>query len=865
MLMQKLLLHSGRMAALTMASLALSFQTYASDGFVINYNTPLQESKTAEFTADGDRYYVYLDAAAADFYINNTVSGYRLHPSEHYSDKTNMFDGYYCEPALMDYSTSEGSFAAGYDAPWKFGNGTAACYDVRVEFKMKDGKPYDLAVFYSSAEDEQRWLFKVKNGREYPAYKDGDVWKVRAVNLSETDKVCLVHNGTYYSGAALSDANTADNKASSWNTTGTMSDWTGAAGAYDVCFTTSGTGVGNIYVAPYQGDVANVEVDAYQLIDMGGSSTKEPFLTTFREGATEAYRFYNAHMNGGSITTLATMPDYVKNSDNGGNRINWWEQFAIGVKTPAELLDSKYADARVTKCVVLYDGQEYAFDYVDDDDPTLSWKKDNPARPYDAARELTKCKSENNAAQLCCREAKNDVADFTQKEWSVDFRWEYKETADGPWIPGAVKVQPTTLNMYYPAPFIENVELVTETGKAELSLEDVSVKDALIGEDKHPVHEAQTAPVVGMKYKVTIDMRHAPHTIPFTNHNRLMPLTLTLKSEKQTKRVDFTMSSLYATIEIPVEDPHNWLDEDWNPIATTLTLSPYEGDTYHANGYKPIPLYDRKETETLNLEATHGGEQSYKPTLYRAKLMTDVDNNDYREFIFMKKTDIDLTDYTKVSELVTNGIDANNDGEYEDYVMLQQNGTTSVPANFAEIDGSIYKSIQDVKHYHRLADLEKDDTLILLLVSETHSGWYNNLYEHRWLEDSEIRAALPYVKTPIFFSGNSEIKYTNAKAYVPAGSVTEDKTDALSHYVMYPPKGFYPVDELDIQTAVDQIEADENSFVDAGVGYADVLADGVSVYDMNGVKVAGTQGRHALPAGVYIAAKGSDAVKIFVK
>lgn len=446
-------------------------------------------------------------------------------------------------------------------------------------------------------------------------------------------------------------------------------------------------------------------------------------------------------------------------------------------------------------------------------------------------------------------------------DWDADF------TAKATFTNGETETRVTKpenimknhLDLTMPAYGIDNVEFMVNEGLDSEEKADVQVADAMAGTDH--IHAVEGALLNSLDVKVSLKM-------PNVDNNVLPALNSELKEELLSvgdKAYSIVYDNVSGTKAVTLysEDPHSWIDAEWNSIEKTVKLAAADGASRFNTAALLPYVADDDQAKTAKLEAQPLQLSDIRIPALRAKIkVLDADGqeqNKFEERIYMVKTNLPLADASR-SQLGGVTLNANAKDEY----MVLRQGENVMESNYVNVENWLEKgTLSNGKHYHRFNEIEESENMVMLAKSENTCTWYDGMTDDNWVDEATIPAVTFGVAN--FFKGDTHVAGEGVTVQTPAAApAAQADGETATHYVLYPPMVQGNLDFTMIQTALDSVEADSR-WIEAGTGFFTVKADGVAVYDAAGVKVAATQGRHDVPAGVYLALKGSKAVKIYVK
>lgn len=297
------------------------------------------------------------------------------------------------------------------------------------------------------------------------------------------------------------------------------------------------------------------------------------------------------------------------------------------------------------------------------------------------------------------------------------------------------------------------------------------------------------------------------------------------------------------TLSLAHENPAEWMNPDWSAKTTTFAVSADTEEFYDAAMYETYPNEDMNKTLTVS-GSRYTPELA--PLIYRWKVLPDPDKNEWYEKLLMVNTKVDLRSRTASS--LAAGEEFIKDGDNE-YVIIKVNGAVKHNGYY---DSESCGTPEQGSNLHHFATLEDEGNMIEL-ASYGPVTWYATMDKDNWI------TKMPEVTFAVanFFEAPEQPAASPRKA--PSRS---QLAEGATHHLVYSNEAV--ANMSNIVTAVDQVEADMQ-WIEAGTGYFTVKAEGVAVYDINGVKMADSMGRYDAEAGVYLAVRGASAVKIYVK
>lgn len=465
--------------------------------------------------------------------------------------------------------------------------------------------------------------------------------------------------------------------------------------------------------------------------------------------------------------------------------------------------------------------------------------------------------------------ALKDFMDYENKKF-LDFTgaWDADFTAVATFTNGHTETRETKpenrmknrLDLTMPAYGIDNVEFMVNSEIASEETADVQVADALAGTEG--IHAVEGALINSLDVKVSL-------TRPNVDSNVLPALNAQLKEESlsvgdKAYGISYDDASGDKSVTLYSENPNDWIDSDWKPIEKTVKLAAADGASRFFNPNLRPYVAAANQSKTAKLEARPMQLEDIRIPAIRAKIkVLDADGqeqNKYEERIYMAKTNLPLADASR-SQL--GGVTLNADASAQ-YIVLRS-GDQALESNYVNVEKWLEKETpaSSGKPYHRFSEIENPENMVVLAKSENTCTWYDGMTDDHWVDETTIPAVTLGVAN--FFKGDTRTVGEGVTVQTPAAApAAQADGETATHYVLYPPIVHGTLDFSMIQTALDSVEAD-SLWIEAGAGFFTVKADGVAVYDASGIKVAAAQGRYDVPAGVYLALKGSKAVKIYVR
>lgn len=446
-------------------------------------------------------------------------------------------------------------------------------------------------------------------------------------------------------------------------------------------------------------------------------------------------------------------------------------------------------------------------------------------------------------------------------DWDADF------TAEATFTNGTTETRETKpenrmknhLDLTMPAYGIDNVEFMVNSEIASEETADVKVADALAGTGH--IHAVEGALINSLDVKVSL-------TRPNVDSNVLRALNAALKEESlsvgdKAYGITYVDGTAGKSVTLHSENPNDWIDTDWKPIEKTVKLAAADGASRFVNQNLRPYVAAANQSKTAKLEARPMQLEDIRIPAIRAKIkVLDADGqeqNKFEERIYMAKTNLPLADALR-SQLGDVTLNADASAQY----IVLRSGDQALESNYVNVENWLEKeTLANSKHYHRFSEIEDTENMVVLAKSENTCTWYDGMTDDHWVDETTIPAVTLGVAN--FFKGDTRTVGEGVTVQTPAAApAAQADGETATHYVLYPPIVQGTLDFSMIQTALDSVEAD-SLWIEAGAGFFTVKADGVAVYDAAGIKVAAAQGRYDVPAGVYLALKGSKAVKIYVR
>lgn len=563
---------------------------------------------------------------------------------------------------------------------------------------------------------------------------------------------------------------------------------------------------------------AETSVRPYQLVQVEAGSNK---YVTYRPGTVTQYDV-TLDENDNIVGTPAKRAMPFNYADG-----LWTAKVAVATTVPSAYARSAAQSKKVTDFHILYNGVEISDNFAEQ-------ATANPNGTFYTVTEY------------------NDLKNFSGN-YTASFTAEVKASATGnAEIMSDDDPEPNTLALTMPVYSVDEVAFIVNEGITNGDTDHVvKVNDAKAASH---LHEVSDALLNSLDVKISVKN---PNVVPELRTALNGQFNDVLTVGDKTYNVTYDAATADKSVTLVDEDPNNWLNAaDWAPVAKSVSL---KGAGANRFSNADLLAYTAGNASVeAKLVATPLQLPKVKIPALRTKVKKDANVNMLWERIYIKKTAMPLGSTTR--SMLAN-VTLNNNGT-EELVLLKVGDETRLN-NYVTVEDEMEKTKVDNggKCYHRFGELEDEGNLVLLKESEISSTWYAGIYNDKWIGSDKLPTVTFGVAN--IFSGN-----TNAVGYgitVAARSAAPAlaAADAPTHYVLYPPMSEGNV-EFDIQTAVDSIEADQ-AWIEAGNGFFTINADGVTVYDVNGIKVADAQGRYDVNAGVYLALKAGKAIKIYVK
>lgn len=595
------------------------------------------------------------------------------------------------------------------------------------------------------------------------------------------------------------------------------------------------------YVAVIAGEY-ETSVRVYQLVRNLKDATGNSYVT------------YNPNINvqydvtvvDGKITGHSERPA-TDRFDYGSADAEWTSLIAVATNLPGLYRfnsESTIARKTATKFEIRYNGEQVA-DLAAEANRVFA---DRPGTTFYALKDFM---DYDNGKFL----------DFTG-DWDADF------TAVATFTNGSTETRETKpenrmknrLDLTMPAYGIDNVEFMVNSGIAPEETADVQVADALAGTGH--IHAVEGALINSLDVKVSLTRPNVDiYVLPALNAElKAESLAVGDKAYGISYDVDGTPDK---SVTLHSENPNDWIDTDWKPIEKTVKLAAADGASRFVNPKLRPYVAAANQSKTAKLEARPMQLEDIRIPAIRAKIkVLDADGqeqNKFEERIYMAKTNLPLADALR-SQLGDVTLNADASAQY----IVLRSGDQALESNYVNVENWLEnETLANGKHYHRFSEIEKTENMVVLAKSENTCTWDNGMTDDHWVDETTIPAVTLGVAN--FFKGDTRTVGEGVTVQTPAAApAAQADGETATHYVLYPPIVHGTLDFSMIQTALDSVEAD-SLWIEAGAGFFTVKADGVAVYDASGIKVAAAQGRYDVPAGVYLALKGSKAVKIYVR
>ncbi|MCM1320091.1 MAG: hypothetical protein NC217_06875 [Muribaculaceae bacterium] len=459
----------------------------------------------------------------------------------------------------------------------------------------------------------------------------------------------------------------------------------------------------------------------------------------------------------------------------------------------------------------------------------------------------------------------NNLADF-DKNWTATFAAKLTETDNSTSVP-EVTAKSSTLPLTMPAYGIDKVlfEVTSNEGTKAVEFVDDNV---IAGEDTH-THTLQDAYVNNLDVKVLFSKPNIDAAVSDAYYKAIAGKTLTVEGVGSYE-LTFNKSEGDAYITLTNQDPNKWITvegNEWKGKDVKFSLS---GDNFNSS-HSALQVYGTPKAEvTAAMYAKQASLDTYP--MQGARIKASIGENSFEERVFMKKSQLELSNSSIRSALGNSESDCvaltnnDNNGTHE-YLLLKDKDGKAIIVNYIANDydathASTLSEPAEKQHYHKYGELEKDNNLLLVAVSQPGT-WYSGMDSDAWISKEDIVASAPKMVIANFFEGGSSIASNGVSTTTSELAPLAD-TNAEKVYVLYAGEAGASAENTDVTTSVDEVIATE-AFVTAGNGWFEILTDGVTVYDLNGIAIATTTGRYEAAQGVYMAVKDRSAVKLYVK
>lgn len=311
-------------------------------------------------------------------------------------------------------------------------------------------------------------------------------------------------------------------------------------------------------------------------------------------------------------------------------------------------------------------------------------------------------------------------------------------------------------------------------------------------------------------------------------------------------------------------DPYLLLNADWT-VKEDLTAGIACGECYE--GFNVLKTNDAATPVKLNAELTKSlqiPDVTYTPIRMKIREGSSEAGNDknhyFTERIYLQKTNLaEALKSAERSMIENNKVQGDAACEY----VLVKAGEEVKAADYVNLGEDLLETpAGSGNKHHKLSELEADENLIVLAKTDIKTFWYDNMGNDHWIADT----AVPSLSVDVANVFAAEVKAVgNGVVVVEHANAPALQADAVTatHKVFYPAAAVQ-LKAGDILTAVEEVEV-ANEWIKVGAGSFEVVANGVMVYDLNGVMIADGQGRYNVPAGIYLAVYGKKAVKVVVK
>lgn len=552
------------------------------------------------------------------------------------------------------------------------------------------------------------------------------------------------------------------------------------------------------------------EVQVYQLVK---DANKENAYVTYKKNTAKQYDVtLDAE---GNVTSFVERPAEDVFDYNAANA-KWTAKVACVTAVPADYVASEAAAKTIDKFAVAYGDQE-VMDFT-------AKANENAEAVYVAVKEF------------------GTLTGFMDN-WTAKFEATLTENnATEPTKVNEVS-EPAQLALTMPVYSVKDVTFDVRNNVRA----DVAVNDALAGGEH--THTVSDALVNELDVKININTPNVESDALLAALNALcVKDVLKIGDAKYPVTYDNTAEK---SVTIVNEDPNKWLDDMWQPLYQNISLQSAFTNSdllVYNEGVEPVDAHLSATPLEVTLPVM---------TAFRAKVVVEEPadgNNVFKERLYLMKTNVDLQGAARST---IENVQLNNGGNAE-YVLIKADGKTAL-SNYVAVADSKEQGVSSPysgKCYHKFSELEKNETMVQIAESEASFHWYATM------DDDNYITKKPKIGFAVanFFTGNTTMEPKGLTIEQPAAAPA---AEAATHYVLYPPMKEGEVD-FEILTAVEEVEV-ANEWIKVGAGSFEVVANGVMVYDLNGVMIADGQGRYNVPAGIYLAVYGKKAVKVVVK
>lgn len=654
--------------------------------------------------------------------------------------------------------------------------------------------------------------------RVNPESTNKNDWQPVDVNYNETDEAgatVVSGNGDDFFSKFNSDSWTLDHKL--------------AEGTYFYylelnCSNASGEKKPVVVPSPYIDVIAadyTTNVRLYQLVKdtKAGADKYVTYSPTI-------HKVYNVTVKNGEVSNIAERTDFF---DYNSADAQWTAMVACATNLPSKFATSTAAAKQIDKYEITYNGQKVA--------------------DLKALADVNVAASHYGDTYVGIKNF--DTLDGFTSDWKAEFTATLTDSKGNSQTVVATP-DPSAFALTMPVYSVDEVAFIVNEGITNGDTDHVvKVNDAKAASH---LHEVSDALLNSLDVKISVKN---PNVVPELRTALNGQFNDVLTVGDKTYNVTYDAATANKSVTLVDEDPNNWLNAaDWAPVAKSVSL---KGAGANRFSNADLLAYTAGNASVkAELVATPLQLPNVKIPALRTKVKKDANVNMLWERIYIKKTAMPLGSTTR--SMLAN-VTLNNNGA-EELVLLKVGDETRLN-NYVTVEDEMERTKVDNggKCYHRFGELEDEGNLVLLKESEISSTWYAGIYNDEWIGSDKLPTVTFGVAN--IFSGNTHAEGNGITVAARSAAPALAAADAPTHYVLYPPMSEGNV-EFDIQTAVDSIEADQ-AWVEAGNGFFTINADGVTVYDVNGIKVADAQGRYDVNAGVYLALKAGKAIKIYVK